>query len=212
VNATLDRLRTKISKRHRLVTKLQDREYRHLYVAANIRNGVAFQIRALRESRGWTQRDLGERTGMAQERISQLEDPDYGRVTLKTLLRLADAFDVSLAVRFEPFSSLVDWVTSVSQESLRVPSFADDRYLVAQPVEFRVFSTTEYAFPETRSSIASTSSIGLSTAGTANYLPTWKYQPLQDAAVYPLERADTVPGQIRRKREQRTESEHRQGE
>ena len=119
-------------KRQQVVESLQDWEYRHLYAAEHNRTGIAVQIRAMREERGWTQAELGERAGgIAQERISQLEDLDYGRFSLKTLERLALPFDVALFVRFVPFSSLVDWVTSLSPADLAVPSFDDDRLLQA---------------------------------------------------------------------------------
>jgi transcriptional regulator with XRE-family HTH domain len=103
---------------------LADKEYRDLYVAEHIRTGIAFQIRAMRDDRGWTQTELGQRAqGMAQETISQLEDPDYGRLTLRTLRRLASALDVALVVRFAPFSELIDWIVRLTPERLAPPSF-----------------------------------------------------------------------------------------
>ncbi|MCL5958538.1 MAG: helix-turn-helix domain-containing protein [Chloroflexi bacterium] len=113
--------------RQRILDSFQDKEYRDLSVAEKIRTAIAFQIRAMREDRGWTQSDLGARTGMAQETISQLEDPDNGRLTLRTLKRVASAFDVALIVRFAPFSDLFDWMANLSPEDLAVPSFENDR-------------------------------------------------------------------------------------
>jgi len=48
---------------------------------------------------------------MNQNAISRLESPDYGKPTLTTLKRLAAAMDIGLAVRFVPFSELMDWVS-----------------------------------------------------------------------------------------------------
>ena len=70
---------------------------------------------------------------MNQNAISRLESPRYGRATIGTLKRLAAAFDVALAVRFVPFSHLVNWVSGtpfveygLSTESLAVPSFDEE--------------------------------------------------------------------------------------
>jgi transcriptional regulator with XRE-family HTH domain len=117
-------------RREQQIEALKDKEYRDLYVAEHIRTGIAFQIRAMREDRGWTQSELGQRAeGMAQETISQLEDPDYGRLTLRTLRRLASALDVALIVRFAAFSELLDWTLTLSPERLAVPGFDKDEHL-----------------------------------------------------------------------------------
>lgn len=62
---------------------------------------VAGQIRALRLSRGWTQRELGERMGVAQAEVSRLENPACDTYTVGTLQRLAAALGVALEVRFQ---------------------------------------------------------------------------------------------------------------
>ena len=46
-----------------LVKELSDKEFRDAYIAEDIKIGVASQIRALREARGWSQSELGQRTG-----------------------------------------------------------------------------------------------------------------------------------------------------
>jgi transcriptional regulator with XRE-family HTH domain len=60
----------------------------------------------MREERGWTQRELGDIAGVRQNWISQIESPDYEGFSLRTLKKLAFAFDVALIVRFVPFSLL----------------------------------------------------------------------------------------------------------
>jgi transcriptional regulator with XRE-family HTH domain len=89
---------------------LEDEEYRREF-NADVDTGLAFQIRALREKNGWTQGELAERAGSDQGTISQWENPNYGRYTLKTLKSLANAFDVGLLVRFAPFSELALWAS-----------------------------------------------------------------------------------------------------
>lgn len=115
------------SAKDQIMKALQDKEYRQLYVDENISTGIAVQLRELRESRGWTQAELGQHAGgIRQERISQLEDPEYGRPTLTTLRRLAAAFDVALIVRFAAFGELVDWTINLTPEQLTPPSFEDE--------------------------------------------------------------------------------------
>lgn len=100
-------------KRKEIFNGLADKDYRDVFVEENIGMGLAYQIRALRERETWTQEQLGKLTDKAQETISQLENPAYRAYTLKTLRRLAAAFDVGLLVRFVPFSELVDWTVNI---------------------------------------------------------------------------------------------------
>lgn len=116
-------------RRRQAIQSLQSKGYRDAYVEEHISQGLAFQIRATREDRGWTQGELAERTGQRQPVISKLEDPDYGNYTISTLKRLASAFDVAVIIRFGPFSELVDYTTNLSQENLAPPSFEDDAAL-----------------------------------------------------------------------------------
>ena len=129
-----------IKRRQKIIEDLKDKEYRDAFVTEHINTGVPFQIRALREQKGrvWTQKELGIRTGMAQETISRVEDPNYGKLTLKTLKRLASAFDVALMVRFVPLSELVEWELSLTPDSLEVLSFDKDHYFQAQNEELTI--------------------------------------------------------------------------
>ena len=126
-----------MSGREQIKASLSDKEYRDAFVADTIDTGLALQIRAMREARQWSQTDLARKAGMAQERISVLEDPDYGKHTLSTLKRLASAFDVALVVRFVPFSHLVEMVTTLSPDALAVPDFEHDPDSAADNYERR---------------------------------------------------------------------------
>jgi transcriptional regulator with XRE-family HTH domain len=102
-------------------------------VSSNLDKGIAFQIRATRDKRGWTQGELANATGMSSNNISRLESEDYGKQTITSLKRVAAALDVALIVRFVPFSQYIDWLSGVpyldkgiSAESLAVPSFGDE--------------------------------------------------------------------------------------
>ncbi len=54
-------------------------------------------LRALRQSRGWSQAALGDRLGLSQERISAIErHPE--RITVQQLLGVLMALDAQLSV------------------------------------------------------------------------------------------------------------------
>lgn len=113
--------------RSQLLANLKaSKEYREGFVAEHIKTTIPFQLRAIRKKLGWTQRKLGKKAAMAPERITVLEDPNYAKFTLSTLLRLADALDVALIVRFAPFSELLDWAANLSSEVISVPDFDEE--------------------------------------------------------------------------------------
>lgn len=120
--------------RKEIFDELNDKEYRDAYVKASIDIGVPSQILALREQRKWTQEELGKRATMVQESISRIEDPTRGTVNIKTLMRLASAFDLGLMVRFVPFSKLVEWKLNLSLEALEANSFDDDPYFKEEEI------------------------------------------------------------------------------
>lgn len=85
---------------------------------ASIEEGLAWQIRANREGRNMTQKTLGEAIGSTQTGIHRFEDPEYGRHSLDTLMKLAHAFDCALSVRFVPYSLLALESEDLSPEAL----------------------------------------------------------------------------------------------
>lgn len=106
--------------------KMSNKEYRDAFVAADNSNTVSAQIATMRHSRKWTQKDLADKCGMKQPRISALEDPDFENVELATLRRIASACDVGLIVAFVPFSDLARKATSLTNSDFNVPEFACD--------------------------------------------------------------------------------------
>jgi transcriptional regulator with XRE-family HTH domain len=80
-----------------------------------------------------TQAALAREADMTQNNVSRLESPDYGKHTISSLKRIAEALDVALVVRFVPFSQYIDWLsgtphldTGLTPEALAVPSFTDE--------------------------------------------------------------------------------------
>jgi transcriptional regulator with XRE-family HTH domain len=109
-----------------LVNELRDKAYRHAFVKSQLRIGLPMMCRALREDRGWTQPELAKEAGMSQPRISEIERPGERNLNLETLLRLAEAYDVALQVRFVPFRTFVDDSDSISLHQYSVKPFEKD--------------------------------------------------------------------------------------
>jgi transcriptional regulator with XRE-family HTH domain len=103
----------------------QDKAYAQAYAEDFLNAAIATQIKVLREDRGLTQSQLADLAGMKQSRISVMEDVNYGSWNLKTLLRLAAAFDVALNVSFESFGKVIRDATSFSRTALGRPSRLD---------------------------------------------------------------------------------------
>ncbi|MFA5049351.1 MAG: helix-turn-helix transcriptional regulator [Patescibacteria group bacterium] len=59
---------------------------------------VAKRLKELRKERNWTQQKLAEKAGLSFNAITKIEQGAAKHPTLRTLLKLADAFEVSLDV------------------------------------------------------------------------------------------------------------------
>lgn len=111
----------------------RSKKYREAFVAAQVKRGIPFQIRTLRKQReGWSQEVLAHKAELTQGVISRAEDPDYGNLTLNTILRIAAGFDVAFIGRFLPFSELAKWFVGLSEQSVQVPSFDEDPGLATE--------------------------------------------------------------------------------
>ncbi|KUM26901.1 hypothetical protein AU467_19435 [Mesorhizobium loti] len=100
--------------------------FRRAYVRETVKQGVAHQIRAMRESRNMKQSDLATLSGKSQSNIARLEDPDYGKFTIQTLLDMADAFDVWLSIEFVSFKEGLRRSEDKTISGLNAKSFCDD--------------------------------------------------------------------------------------
>jgi len=112
--------------RDALIRELRDKEDRTEYAIEFGDSSIALQIKALRLRRGWSQAELARRAGMKQSRISDMEKVDYSSWSVKTLRRLAEAFDLPLVVRFESWGSLLGDIAELDRASLERPPFEED--------------------------------------------------------------------------------------
>jgi len=100
--------------------------FRRAYVRETVTQGIAHQIRAMRENRNMKQAELASICGKAQSNIARWEDPDYGKYTLQTLLEVADAFDVFLSIQFVSFKEGLRRTDDKTQEGLDARSFCEE--------------------------------------------------------------------------------------
>jgi transcriptional regulator with XRE-family HTH domain len=118
---------TSTTQAKQLLESWKDREYRAAFVRERVRSSVALQIRGLREQRNhMTQKQLGDAIGKAQTWISVLEDPEYGKMSVATLLSLAQVFDTDLEIKFRPFSRALHELTDQDSEYFSVRSFEQE--------------------------------------------------------------------------------------
>lgn len=105
----------------------KSKKYREEFVAAQVKRGIPFQARALlRARKGWTQQTLAEKSGLTQGVVSRALNPNYGNLTLNTIVRVAAGFDVAFVGKFVPFSELERWFEDMSENSVQVPTFEEE--------------------------------------------------------------------------------------
>ena len=109
--------------RDRLLQKFNDFKYRHAYVDDFTDAFIATQIKVLREQQGLTQTQLADKAGMKQSQISELEDVNHQGWKVRTLKKLAKAFDLALVVRFEPFGRVLDDIVGFDRQHLQRDTF-----------------------------------------------------------------------------------------
>ena len=119
------------SRFEKFLRRFEKKKFRDTYAAARTRTSIALQIRALREQpdRNWSQAELGRRAGKPQSNIARLENPDYGQVTLQTLIEIAAAFDVAPLFQFVEWEDWYERMADVSPGKLGKRPFEVDRFV-----------------------------------------------------------------------------------
>lgn len=106
---------------------LTSKSFRKTYVWEHLKRSIPFQMRTLRDERGWSQERAAQELQKTQSMISRLESPAYGKMSLQTLIEIAEGFDVGLLIKFVPFSRLVREYEDVSFSSLSAKSVTDPK-------------------------------------------------------------------------------------
>lgn len=135
---------------------LRNHKARKAYVEAELINALAHQIRILRQQRGWSQKQLAAELGTTQATVSRLEDPSYGRYTMRTLLALCKVFDVALFVRFMPFSKYISATWDTRPENFQAATYEEE------------VSTVQF-FPEGKSGTYISKLVSSPLVGIADY-------------------------------------------
>lgn len=119
----------------RFAEELNEKEMRDAYLSAQTRTYVAYQIRANRITRNWSQEEFASILHTSQSAVSRMEDRQYGKLNLQSLFDLASAFDCGLSIKFVPYAEFIRQTNDLSRENLAVPEFdpASLRPLVQQP-------------------------------------------------------------------------------
>lgn len=104
----------------------KSKRYREQFVAAQVKRGIPFQIRALMKNQGLSQEKLAAQAQLTQGVISRAADPNNGNLTLNTVIRIAAGFDVAFIGMFVPFSDLVKWYSAMSEKSGAILNFTKE--------------------------------------------------------------------------------------
>jgi transcriptional regulator with XRE-family HTH domain len=104
----------------------RSKSYREEFVAAQVKQGLRFQIRAMMKQRQLSQEELAARSGVDQSTISRAIDLEYGKLNLTTLIKIAAGFDVAFIGRFVPFSELEEWLCNFRGKTLEVLPFEEE--------------------------------------------------------------------------------------
>lgn len=104
---------------------MEDLESRQAYMVACVEQDIAWQVRINRERRGWSQTKLAKLIGTKQSAVARIEDPAYGKHSLATLTKIAEAFDCALLLRLVDYTKFADETEGLSEEALFVRSFGD---------------------------------------------------------------------------------------
>jgi transcriptional regulator with XRE-family HTH domain len=135
----------------KLTTLGKSKSYRDAYLTGHVRAGIAYQIQALREQGGLSQNAFAKKVGTTQSVISRLENPDYGKVTVQTLLQVAVALNIALFIRFCSYLDFLAAIDDVSPSAL----YVDNIYTTLKHPEYQLRQADHKLATEAYSSVTS---------------------------------------------------------
>ena len=104
--------------------RFADKARRRAFARNHVGNFLASQIFRLRNDRELSQSKLAALIGSTQPQVSEWEG-SCENVSLRTLYKLADVFDVAVSVKFVPYSELVREALIIPADRC-VPSFESE--------------------------------------------------------------------------------------
>jgi transcriptional regulator with XRE-family HTH domain len=155
------------SVRQNLAAKFTDKAYRDAFVAEQIFSRLPMKMRCIREAQDLTQRQLGDLAGMKQTWVSKLEDPNYGKLTIATILKVASALDVGVQIDFVPYSKVLSDAVYRTSGSFVVPKFADDPGIAGMSGAFSGIVQGTQSHQAMGTLITFPENVGIATSGTA---------------------------------------------
>lgn len=84
----------------RLKEDMKDPEFRKAFEKEEVFVSLAIQIAGIREKKKLTQKQLARKIRTTQQNISRLEDVRDRSYSIETLVKVADAFDKRLRIKF----------------------------------------------------------------------------------------------------------------
>jgi hypothetical protein len=105
---------------------MAEQGFRASYMAHSLRGFLADQIRALRGD--MSQKAFGELIGKPQSVVSRLENEDYGKVSLQTMIDIAEKLDIALLVRFTDFPTFLRATADFSETAFAPRPFTKDAF------------------------------------------------------------------------------------
>jgi transcriptional regulator with XRE-family HTH domain len=103
----------------------QDQEYRESYLETQVCSGIAYQIQALRHKDGSSQKEFAAKIDKPQSVVSRLENTEYGKVSVRTLLDVAGKLDVALVVKFVSYPKFLDEYDDLTSDNLAVETIKE---------------------------------------------------------------------------------------
>lgn len=110
-----------------------DRDFRASYTAHHLRAFLADQIRGLRGDA--SQKEFGVRIGKPQSVVSRLENEDYGKVSLQTLIDIAARLDIGLVVRFVDFPAFLRTTADFAEDAVVPAAYSADALIERKPAD-----------------------------------------------------------------------------
>ena len=108
----------------KLVSEMGDPRFRASYFTTQLKMFLADQIRALRGEN--SQAEFGRTIGKPQSVVSRLENESYGKVSLQTLIDIANKIDIALLVRFVDWPTFLHSTNDFSQNAIAPQSYIQD--------------------------------------------------------------------------------------